>query len=111
MRIGFLQATNVIDVHWWPNLAFGSLKAYLHKHFGDSITMERAHPGNLHEYDISALSCITQDYNIAKQIAYAVKQRNPKAKRIFLRCRYTASSKSDESEKIRKRSAGTAKRG
>ncbi len=79
MRIGFLQATNAIDVHWWPNLAFGSLKSYLHKCFGDSVIMERAHPGNLHEYDIAALSCITQDYNIAKQIAHEVKQKNPKS--------------------------------
>jgi len=79
IKIGFFQATNAADIHWWPNLAFGSLKAYLHKYLGDSIVMERANPGNLHEYDIAAISFISQDYNIAKNIIKNVKQRNPKA--------------------------------
>ena len=77
MRIGFLQATNEVDVHWWPGLAYGSLKSYLLMHSDKSVTMERANPGNLHEYDIAAISCTTQDYNIAKKIANDIKQKNP----------------------------------
>jgi radical SAM superfamily enzyme YgiQ (UPF0313 family) len=38
--------------------------------------MERANAENLHNYDIAALSCTTQDYNIAKRIARTIKQKN-----------------------------------
>lgn len=79
MKIGFAHVTNQYDVHWWPSLAFGSLKSYLHKHLGDSVTMDRVNPNDLHKYDIVGLSSTTQDYNQTKRIAYHVKQQNPKA--------------------------------
>lgn len=79
MKIGFVHVTNTYDVHWWPSLAFGSLKAYLHKHLGDSVVMDRVNPTWLHKYDIAAISSTTQDYNQAKALAQKVKQENPKA--------------------------------
>ncbi len=79
MRIGFVHVTNQYDVHWWPSLAFGSLKAYLHKYLGDSVEMHRVNLQDLHKYDIVAISSTTQDYNQAKRIAANVKQQNPKA--------------------------------
>lgn len=79
MNIGFVHVTNQYDVHWWPSLAFGSLKAYLHSKLGDSVTMSRVNPQELYKYDIVALSSTTQDYNFTKRIASSVRQQNPNA--------------------------------
>lgn len=79
MKIGFVHVTNRYDVHWWPSLAFGSLKAYLHKYLGDSVTMNRVDPADLYKYDIAAISSTTQDYNQAKLLAETVKKQNHKA--------------------------------
>lgn len=78
IRIGFTQVTNSIDVHWWPSLAFGSIKAYLYKHLGDNVSIDRVPAQDLYKYDIAAISSTSQNYNIAMQIAYYVKQKNPK---------------------------------
>ena len=76
MKIGFAHVTSEHSWNWWPNLAFGSLKAYLHKHLGDVVVMERADPNLLETYDIFGISCLSQDYNAAKALASKVKRAN-----------------------------------
>lgn len=78
MRIGFIQATSDVDVHWWPSLAFGYLKAYLEKHLDRSVTMDRIGRQEMTNCDIVGISSTTQDYPIAKQIAAEAKKANSK---------------------------------
>jgi radical SAM superfamily enzyme YgiQ (UPF0313 family) len=77
MRIGFVNIVNPSDVQWFPSLAFGSLKAYLHRHFGDAVVMERSDPWELYKYDVAAISCLSQNYNIAQSLARHAKTNNP----------------------------------
>jgi radical SAM superfamily enzyme YgiQ (UPF0313 family) len=50
----------------------------MHKHLGDSVVFDRVGVDKLHEYDIAAISCTTQDYNFARNIARHVKTKKPK---------------------------------
>ena len=77
MRIGFIQATTDIDVHWWPSLAFGYLKAYVEKHLGNSVIINRIGKYETAGYDIVGISSTTQDYPIAIEIARIAKTVNP----------------------------------
>lgn len=78
LRIGFAHVTSAHSWNWWPHLAYGSLKAYIHKHMGDSVLMERATPQTIGSYDIFGISCLSQDFNVARNLASEVKRANPK---------------------------------
>gem|GEM_PF-781526 len=70
MKIGYIQATNGMDVHWFPSLSFGYLKSYLKLHLGHTVSMDRLHsPEEARSCDILAISSTSQDYEIARQIA------------------------------------------
>ena len=79
VKIGFIQATNDVDVHWFKPLAFGYLKAYLLKHFDSPFEMDFIDINNItnKEYDIIGISSTSQDYGKAVQIASEIKKRNP----------------------------------
>ena len=75
MKIGYIQATNEMDVHWFPSLAFGYLKSYLKFHLGDTVSMERLHSlEEIQTCDIVAISSTSQDYEIARRIARDAKR-------------------------------------
>ena len=70
LKIGYIQATNGMDVHWFPSLSFGYLKSYLKLHLGHTVSMDRLHsPEEARSCDILAISSTSQDYEIARQIA------------------------------------------
>ncbi len=57
MKIGYIQATSGMDIHWFPSRAFGYLKSYLKMHLGDTVSMERLHlPEEIPTCDIVAIS-------------------------------------------------------
>ncbi|MEW5944673.1 MAG: radical SAM protein [bacterium] len=75
ISIGFIHATNRVDVHWFKPLSFGYLKAYLQKHLDAPFDMEfiegDIEPGR---YDIIAVSSTSQDYARAMEIAREAKK-------------------------------------
>jgi radical SAM superfamily enzyme YgiQ (UPF0313 family) len=77
MKIGFIKATNEIDVQWFKPLAFGYLKGYLDKNLKTPISMALLDtPEELDEFDIVAISSTSQDYAQAIKIARSMKQKN-----------------------------------
>jgi anaerobic magnesium-protoporphyrin IX monomethyl ester cyclase len=77
MKIGFIKATNEIDVQWFKPLAFGYLKGYLDKNLKTPVSMTLLDtPEELDEFDIVAISSTSQDYAQAIQIARSMKQKN-----------------------------------
>jgi anaerobic magnesium-protoporphyrin IX monomethyl ester cyclase len=75
LKIGYIQATNGMDVHWFPSLAFGYLKSYMKMHLGDTVSMERLHSlEEIGTFDIVAVSSTSQDYEIARRIARGAKR-------------------------------------
>ena len=77
LKIGYIQATNEMDVHWFPSLAFGYLKSYLKMHLGDTVLMERLDSQeDIRTCDIVAISSTSQDYEIARRIAREAKGLN-----------------------------------
>lgn len=77
MKIGFIKATNEIDVQWFKPLAFGYLKGYLDKNLKSPVSMALLDtPEELDEFDIVAISSTSQDYAQAIQIARSMKQKN-----------------------------------
>ncbi|MBP1609746.1 MAG: hypothetical protein H6Q04_1981 [Acidobacteria bacterium] len=77
MKIGFIKATNEIDVQWFKPLAFGYLKSYLDKNLRTPVTMTLLDtPEELDLLDIVAISSTSQDYAQAIQIARSIKQKN-----------------------------------
>jgi len=77
LRIGFIQATQKVDVQWFKPLAFGYLKAYLDKNLKNSLSMELLEgPINPDKYDIIAISSTSQDYSEAIKISSEIKRRN-----------------------------------
>jgi radical SAM superfamily enzyme YgiQ (UPF0313 family) len=77
MLIGYAHIVSKHDISNIPSMAFGYFKSYFDKVFGDEVVIERAQSYNLHKYDIVGISCISQDFNMAKQMAHVVKQVNP----------------------------------
>ena len=77
LKIGYIQATNGIDVHWFPSLSFGYLKSYLKLYLRDTVSIERLHlPEEIRTCDIVAISSTSQDYEIARRIARRAKHLN-----------------------------------
>mgnify|MGYP001558783041 CR=1 FL=1 len=79
LRIGFIQATNEIDVEWYKPLAFGYLKSYLEKYLPNSVDIDIQFLETLEDInkvDILAISSTSQDFNIAKKIAESAKEYN-----------------------------------
>jgi len=75
LRIGFLQASNEIDVQWFKPLSFGYLKAYLDKYLEGAFDMHFIDAQeDLRSFDIIAVSSTSQDFYIAKEIAASVKK-------------------------------------
>ena len=54
LRIGFVQATNSVDVHWFKPLAFGYLKSYLVSNINFTVEMDFIEPEakEIDKYDI-----------------------------------------------------------
>jgi anaerobic magnesium-protoporphyrin IX monomethyl ester cyclase len=77
LRIGFIQVISGYDAQWLPSLIFGTLKAYLHKHLGDSVEMVRLTNDNFYFCDIIAISTTSQDYGDAKAIVRDIKMQRP----------------------------------
>jgi len=79
MLIGYAHIVSKYDIAVVPSMAFGYFKSYFKQLFGDEVVIERAQSHNLHKYDIVGISSISQDFNMAKDMAYVVKQVNPNA--------------------------------
>src|SRR5512135_3320374 len=70
LKIGFLQATNAIDVQWFRPLAFGYLKAYLQTHLDFPVDMEfLATPEECVGFDVIGISSTSQAFTAAKEMA------------------------------------------
>ncbi len=77
LKIGFVHATNDVDVHWFKPLAFGYLKAYLDLHLRAHVDMKLCVDKNaLDAFDIVAISSTSQDYAVAIEIARKFKLKN-----------------------------------
>jgi len=77
MRIGFIVASNEIDVHWYRPLSYGYLKAYLDKHLNSAA--EICFLDNMEgfeKFDIIGISSTSQDFARAKGIARHIKDKN-----------------------------------
>ncbi|GBE02299.1 coproporphyrinogen III oxidase [bacterium BMS3Abin08] len=79
LRIGFVQATNSMDVHWFKPLAFGYLKSYLVNNINFLVEMDFIKPyaKEIDKYDIIAISSTSQDYGRALEIASRIKGVTP----------------------------------
>lgn len=76
MNIGFIKATNEIDVQWFLPLAFGYLKAYLDKNLKTPVTMTLLDTTeDLDTFEIVAISATSQEYEQAIQIARTIKRK------------------------------------
>jgi radical SAM superfamily enzyme YgiQ (UPF0313 family) len=78
-KIGFIHATNEIDVQWYRPLAFGYLKSYLEKYLPNNVDIDMQFLDTLEDInkvDILAISSTSQDFNIAKKIAESAKECN-----------------------------------
>ena len=77
LKIGFVHATNEVDVQWFKPLAFGYLKAYLDQHLKDYVDMKLcATKVALETFDVVAISSTSQDYSVAIEIGRKIKLNN-----------------------------------
>ncbi len=77
LKIGFVHATNEVDVHWFKPLAFGYLKAYLDMHLRSHVDMHLCADADTPElFDIVAISSTSQDYAAAVEIAGKARSKN-----------------------------------
>lgn len=77
MKIGFIKATNEIDVQWFKPLAFGYLKSYLDRNLKTPVGMTLLDTlEDPDQFDILAISSTSQDYEQAIKIARSMKQKN-----------------------------------
>lgn len=77
VKIGFVQASNEVDVQWFEPLSFGYLKAYLDKYLDDKADMRSLNTlEDIEHYDIIGISSTSQDFWIAKDIAASIKKCN-----------------------------------
>jgi radical SAM superfamily enzyme YgiQ (UPF0313 family) len=77
LKIGFVHATNKVDVHWFKPLAFGYLKAYLDMHSCSHVEMHLCADADTSEvFDVVAISSTSQDYAAAIEIARKAKLKN-----------------------------------
>jgi radical SAM superfamily enzyme YgiQ (UPF0313 family) len=77
MRIGFILASNEIDVHWYRPLSYGYLKAYLDKYLDSAA--EISFLDNVEEFEkceIIAISSTSQDFARARELARHIKDKN-----------------------------------
>lgn len=81
LRIGFIQATNEIDVQWYKPLSFGYLKSYIDKYFNNPVDMLYLNTvEEIDKFDIIGISSTSQDFPNAKEMAKSIKSVN---KEIF----------------------------
>src|SRR6266540_3360112 len=77
LSIGFIQATNEMDVQWYRPLSFGYLKAYLDKHLVYAVDMQfLTSLDNLSKFDVIGISSTSQNFTEAKEIARKIKKVN-----------------------------------
>lgn len=75
IRIGYIHATNELDVQWYKPLSYGYLKSYLHANLDTTVDMQFVdNVDEIEPYDIVAVSSTSQDYGRAIEIAQAVKR-------------------------------------
>ncbi len=80
LRIGFLQATNEIDVQWFRPLAFGYLKAYLQTHLDFPVDMEfLVKPEECVSFEVIGISSTSQAFTAAKELADSIRKTCEKA--------------------------------
>jgi anaerobic magnesium-protoporphyrin IX monomethyl ester cyclase len=79
LRIGYVQAVNVHDALWYQDIAYGFLASQIARDHGDAVEMRRIlTPADVVGLHVLGVSFTSQDYGIAKSVAEAAKQVNPR---------------------------------
>ncbi len=77
IKIGFIQATNKIDVQWFKPLAYGYLKSFLDENLGSVAAIDYVTSlKELQKYNVIAISSTSQDFAHAMEIAREAKRKN-----------------------------------